>query len=135
MERRKTIDPMIPWEGDHPYRVMSVYGIGPESTARAVLDAHYDLPDDSPELNRAWESLRQVRRRLQADFFLYDLPPEPAPAPSTTGREPPPPWGFLHSLARSMDGFPEAQRGETISFRPTFPDELPEEAPGEAANR
>ncbi|MFC1660759.1 hypothetical protein ACFL3S_04720 [Gemmatimonadota bacterium] len=126
MKNRKTIDPMVPWDGDHPYRVMSAFGVTPDSNAQEVLDASYDLPDDSPEVNRAWESLRQARKRLQADFFLYDLPPEPAPAPRSDRGEPPPlPWEFLHGLARSVDDFPEALQGEASPVRPQLPDELP----------
>jgi len=123
---------MIPWDGGHPYQVMSAFGVTPDSSSREVLDASFDLPDDSPEVNRAWESLRQVRKRLQADFFLYDLPPEPAPAPRAHGGGAPPlPWPFLHGLSRSMEGFPEAPQGEASSYRPRLPDELPTDRPND----
>ncbi len=96
-------DRLLVSEDDLPYRALAHLGIKPDSTAREVLDASFDMtPEDARDgrINAAWESLRSSRRRLVVDFFGYRLPEEPPPEPvSDPGLIPPLPWGALQAIA------------------------------------
>lgn len=96
-------DRLLVWDGELPYRTLARLGITPESTAKQVLDASFDMtPDDlrDDRVNAAWESLRSSRRRLIVDFFAYLLPEEPPPeAAPGPGPMPALPWAALRDIA------------------------------------
>lgn len=103
------IDRFLPWEGGFPYRVLEPFGLHPNSTSKAVLDASYDMtPEDlaNTSVNASWEALRLARERLLVDFFCYDLPAPAAREPQTTTELPVP----LALLERLTAEWPEGPR-------------------------
>jgi|HubBroStandDraft_3_1064219.scaffolds.fasta_scaffold03777_2 hypothetical protein len=120
---------LLPAEEASAYRLLGRFGITPLSPARAVLDVTFEMrPEElqDPELNRAWESLRTPRTRLELDFFLLDLPqdgePSPGPAPALAPAAEPPelplPRQLLAALARAE---PPALPGEAPAEEPFDP--------------
>lgn len=84
--RRTFVDPLLSWTGQHAYRLMAAYGITPESKTIEVLDALGKIPISeraNQEILNSWQTLRDVVRRLEVDFFCYDLP-EPPEAEAVT---------------------------------------------------
>jgi hypothetical protein len=97
---------LLPDEEASAYRLLGRFGITPLSPARAVFDVTFEMrPEElsDPELNRAWESLRTPRTRLELDFFLLDLADggEPGPAPAAEPPELLLPRQLLAALARA----------------------------------
>lgn len=120
MSKRLVPDLGLPWEDEMPYTVLAEYGAGPQLTADQVMDLSFDLDLSDGRLNVAWESLRQVRRRLVVDFFCYDAPEEAIPEPLRPDQgSPPMPWSFIRQL---LDELPpeetpdssQAQEAETV---------------------
>jgi hypothetical protein len=85
-------DPATRWDGTFPYDALAAVGITPESSAKEILDASYELMARglmTPAVRRAWDELRAPDRRLVADFFMYevDLPSEITAAAERIERE------------------------------------------------
>jgi hypothetical protein len=88
--RKLILDPLLPWDGEHPYRHLAVRlealgkpPVGPGSTMAEIRDCYYDLMapgSDRTADRRAWDELRKVGSRLLADFFLYEVAEVDAPA-------------------------------------------------------
>jgi hypothetical protein len=124
-------DPLLPPEEAFAYRCLARFGITPESSAREVLDASFEM---SPEelrderINRAWESLRSSRTRLELDFFLLDLAAT-APPPTASSGEPLPalPWKLVLDLSQAQPLPPPAAAAGEKAFTP--PLELPAGSP------
>ncbi|GDY31983.1 hypothetical protein [Gandjariella thermophila] len=71
-------DPLTVWNGPFPYDALAPAGITPRSTQAEVEDASFTLMTRrlmNPVTQKAWDELRDVRRRLLADFLLYDVDP------------------------------------------------------------
>lgn len=69
-------DPSTAWPGSFPYDVLAEVGITPESSHTEVADAAFLLMTRrlmNPVTQKAWDELRDVRRRLLADALLYDV--------------------------------------------------------------
>ncbi len=74
-------DPEMPWDAGCPYEYLNARlqaaghpGIGPESSAKDIKDALFDLMATgrpSQQDRVAWDELRLLDRRLLVDFFLY----------------------------------------------------------------
>ena len=73
----------MPWPGEFPYdllnrrlRTSGFEEVGPESSAKAIGDAFFDLMTvgrPSQEERLAWDHLRLQEKRLLVDFFLYQV--------------------------------------------------------------
>ena len=71
-------DPLTVWDGDFPYDVLAPIGVTPQSTHDEMVDASFILMTRrlmNPETQKAWNELRNLQRRLLADFLLYDVDP------------------------------------------------------------
>ena len=71
-------DPLTAWDGEFPYDALEPAGITPQSTQAEVDDASFTLMTRhlmNPVTQKAWNQLRDVQRRLLADFLLYDVDP------------------------------------------------------------
>lgn len=71
-------DPLTAWDGEFPYDALEAADITPQSTQAEVEDASFTLMTRhlmNPVTQKAWNELRDVQRRLLADFLLYDLDP------------------------------------------------------------
>ena len=69
-------DPLTAWPGPFPYDVLGEVGITPDSSHAEVGDASFVLMTRrlmNPVTQKAWDELRDVRRRLLADALLYDV--------------------------------------------------------------
>jgi hypothetical protein len=74
------IDPQASRDGAVPYDLLAETGISPSSSMKEIRDASFVLMEQgrwSPEVRRAWDTLRMVESRLAVDFLLYDVDPIP----------------------------------------------------------
>lgn len=66
-------DPLTQWEDGFPYDLLAPSGVGPSSTMRQIRDASFALMAQgamTPQVRRAWDTLRRPERRLVVDFFM-----------------------------------------------------------------
>ena len=109
MNERRSAARRPPLEETMPYERLAAFGVAPESAAREVLDASFEMTPAQladPELRGAWEDLRTSRTRLFVDFFLVDLPDEATAAGGADAAAPLPlPWAFLQRLAAKLPDF------------------------------
>ena len=71
-------DPLTVWNGQYPYDALAVAGITPQSSQADVEQASFTLMAThtmNPTTQKAWHELRDIQRRLLADFLLYDIDP------------------------------------------------------------
>jgi hypothetical protein len=109
-------DPLTAWDGPYPYDVLASVGVTPSLTHAEILDVSYALLEQrlmTAPARRAWEELRQVPRRLLADFLLYDLEPEAEIAGARTS---------IGEELRTPG--PPPQAAEALELRPELLDEL-----------
>lgn len=67
-------DPQTYWPDGFPYDVLAPAGITPDSSLKQIRDAPFDLMEQgsmTPEVRKAWDTLRHPAQRLMVDFFLY----------------------------------------------------------------
>jgi hypothetical protein len=71
-------DPFMAWDGPFPYDLLKSVGVTPMLPHPEMLDVSFELAAQGllgSEVNRAWEELRLIERRLFVDFLLYELDP------------------------------------------------------------
>ena len=66
-------DPLTEWEDGFPYDLLAPAGVTPESSMQEIRDSSFILMaqgEMTPQVRRAWDTLRQPDRRLVVDFFM-----------------------------------------------------------------
>jgi hypothetical protein len=67
-------DPLTHWPDGFPYDLLAPAGITPDASLKEIRAALYGLMEQghmTPEVRKAWDTLRRPDQRLMVDFFLY----------------------------------------------------------------
>jgi len=99
-------DPATPVDLASPYQTLRVAGITPSSTAQEVKDASFVLMAVNlwtPEVRMAWDRLRSLPERMEADALLYRLTDGPALSRAQRDLETGPPGELLARLQGQLN--------------------------------
>ncbi|HEX3790981.1 MAG TPA: hypothetical protein VHW44_24165 [Pseudonocardiaceae bacterium] len=69
-------DPLTVWNGPYPYDALAPAGVTPAYSHAQMAEVSFTLMTRrmmNPRTQKAWNELRDLQRRLLADFLLYDV--------------------------------------------------------------